>query len=87
MYCCDHGIPVTALATHAMALGVRFLAFHNEKSAGYAATAYGYLVGHPGVFLTVSGPRVRARAHRAGQRAGQRLAGGDDLGILRSERP
>lgn len=50
------GIPVTALATRAVALGVRFLAFHNEQSAGYAATAYGYLTGTPGVFLTVSGP-------------------------------
>ena len=50
------GIPVTALATRAVALGVRFLAFHNEQSAGYAATAYGYLAGSPGVFLTVSGP-------------------------------
>ncbi|XP_008800924.2 2-hydroxyacyl-CoA lyase-like [Phoenix dactylifera] len=50
------GIPVTAVATRAVALGVRFLAFHNEQSAGYAASAYGYLTGRPGVFLTVSGP-------------------------------
>ncbi|CAL9064460.1 2-hydroxyacyl-CoA lyase-like [Musa acuminata AAA Group] len=50
------GIPVTAVATRAVAAGVRFLAFHNEQSAGYAATAYGYLTGRPGVFLTVSGP-------------------------------
>lgn len=50
------GIPVTAVATRAVALGIRFLAFHNEQSAGYAATAYGYLTGSPGVFLTVSGP-------------------------------
>lgn len=50
------GIPVTSLATRAVALGIRFIAFHNEQSAGYAASAYGYLTSHPGVFLTVSGP-------------------------------
>ncbi|XP_072990517.1 2-hydroxyacyl-CoA lyase [Typha latifolia] len=50
------GIPVTAVATRAVAAGVRFIAFHNEQSAGYAASSYGYLTGHPGVFLTVSGP-------------------------------
>ncbi|XP_010924269.1 2-hydroxyacyl-CoA lyase [Elaeis guineensis] len=50
------GIPVTAVATRAVAFGVHFLAFHNEQSAGYAASAYGYLTGRPGVFLTVSGP-------------------------------
>ncbi|MQM17540.1 hypothetical protein Taro_050510 [Colocasia esculenta] len=50
------GIPVTSLATRAVAAGVRFIAFHNEQSAGYAASAYGYLTGSPGVLLTVSGP-------------------------------
>ncbi|KZV27770.1 2-hydroxyacyl-CoA lyase [Dorcoceras hygrometricum] len=50
------GIPVTTLANRAVALGVRFIAFHNEQSAGYAASAYGYLIGRPGVLLTVSGP-------------------------------
>ncbi|KAJ6801402.1 2-hydroxyacyl-CoA lyase [Iris pallida] len=50
------GIPVTALATRAVSAGIRFLAFHNEQSAGYAASAYGYLSGSAGVFLTVSGP-------------------------------
>lgn len=50
------GIPVTSLATRAMANGIRFLAFHNEQSAGYAASAYGYLSGRPGILLTVSGP-------------------------------
>lgn len=50
------GIPVTYLATRSVALGIRFLAFHNEQSAGYAASAYGYLTGKPGVLLTVSGP-------------------------------
>ncbi|KAG5528030.1 hypothetical protein RHGRI_028834 [Rhododendron griersonianum] len=50
------GIPVTALANRAVTLGVRFVAFHNEQSAGYAASAYGYLTGRPGILLTVSGP-------------------------------
>ncbi|GMH19017.1 hypothetical protein Nepgr_020858 [Nepenthes gracilis] len=50
------GIPVTSVANCAVSLGIRFLAFHNEQSAGYAASAYGYLTGRPGVLLTVSGP-------------------------------
>lgn len=50
------GIPVTSLATRAVALGIKFLAFHNEQSAGYAASAYGYLTARPGILLTVSGP-------------------------------
>ncbi|KAG8384123.1 hypothetical protein BUALT_Bualt04G0085600 [Buddleja alternifolia] len=50
------GIPVTSLANRAVALGVRFIAFHNEQSAGYAASAYGYLTRRPGILLTVSGP-------------------------------
>ncbi|CAK7344203.1 unnamed protein product [Dovyalis caffra] len=50
------GIPVTSFANRAVASGVRFIAFHNEQSAGYAASAYGYLTGRPGILLTVSGP-------------------------------
>lgn len=50
------GIPVTSLANRAVSLGIRFIAFHNEQSAGYAASAYGFLTGRPGVLLTVSGP-------------------------------
>lgn len=50
------GIPVTSLANRAVALGIRFIAFHNEQSAGYAASAYGFLTGRPGILLTVSGP-------------------------------
>ncbi|OMP06688.1 hypothetical protein CCACVL1_01469 [Corchorus capsularis] len=50
------GIPVTSLANRAVQLGIRFIAFHNEQSAGYAASAYGYLIGCPGLLLTVSGP-------------------------------
>ncbi|CAI5984819.1 unnamed protein product [Closterium sp. NIES-65] len=50
------GIPVTAVATAAQQQGIRFLSFRNEQAAGYAAAAYGYLTGTPGVLLTVSGP-------------------------------
>ncbi|KAF9592528.1 hypothetical protein IFM89_015222 [Coptis chinensis] len=50
------GIPVTSLANKAIQVGIRFIAFHNEQSAGYAASAYGYLTGKPGILLTVSGP-------------------------------
>lgn len=50
------GIPVTSFANRAVSLGIRFIAFHNEQSAGYAASAYGYLTGKPGLLLTVSGP-------------------------------
>lgn len=50
------GIPVTSLANRSVGLGIRFIAFHNEQSAGYAASAYGYLTGRPGILLTVSGP-------------------------------
>ncbi|KAJ9672539.1 hypothetical protein PVL29_025948 [Vitis rotundifolia] len=50
------GILVTSFARRAASIGFRFLAFHNEQSAGYAASAYGYLTGKPGLLLTVSGP-------------------------------
>ncbi|KNA16492.1 hypothetical protein SOVF_088660 [Spinacia oleracea] len=50
------GIPVTSVATRAVSEGIRFIAFHNEQSAGYAASSYGYLTGKPGILLTVSGP-------------------------------
>ncbi|XP_041003314.1 2-hydroxyacyl-CoA lyase [Juglans microcarpa x Juglans regia] len=50
------GIPVTPFANRAVTLGIRFIAFHNEQSAGYAASSFGYLTGRPGVLLTVSGP-------------------------------
>ena len=52
------GIPVVQIAEEAIALGIRFIAFRNEQAAGYAATAYGYLTGRPGVCLVVGGPGV-----------------------------
>lgn len=52
------GIPVVQIAEEAIALGIRFIAFRNEQAASYAATAYGYLTGRPGVCLVVGGPGV-----------------------------
>jgi 2-hydroxyacyl-CoA lyase 1 len=52
------GIPVITIAEEAIALGIRFIAFRNEQAASYAATAYGYLTGRPGVCLVVGGPGV-----------------------------
>ena len=52
------GIPVVEIAEACAAIGIRFIAFRNEQSASYAAQAYGYLTGRPGVCLVVGGPGV-----------------------------
>ena len=52
------GIPVIEIAEEAIALGVKFIGFRNEQAASYAATAYGYLTGRPGICLVVGGPGV-----------------------------
>lgn len=52
------GVPVVQIAEEAIKLGIRFIAFRNEQAASYAATAYGYLTGKPGVCLVVGGPGV-----------------------------
>ncbi|EOD48131.1 putative 2-hydroxyphytanoyl- lyase protein [Neofusicoccum parvum UCRNP2] len=52
------GIPVIDIAEQAINLGIRFVGFRNEQAASYAATAYGYLTGRPGVCLVVGGPGV-----------------------------
>ena len=52
------GIPVVEIAEACTASGIRFIAFRNEQSASYAAQAYGYLTGRPGVCLVVGGPGV-----------------------------
>ncbi|ODQ77634.1 hypothetical protein BABINDRAFT_163351 [Babjeviella inositovora NRRL Y-12698] len=52
------GIPVVEVAEAIIAEGIRFVAFRNEQSASYAASAYGYLSGTPGVLLVVGGPGV-----------------------------
>lgn len=52
------GIPIVEVADEAIKLGIRFIAFRNEQAASYAASAYGYLTGRPGVCLVVGGPGV-----------------------------
>jgi len=50
------GIPVTDLARHAQAEGIRVIGFRHEQSAGHAAAISGYLTKKPGICLTVSAP-------------------------------
>lgn len=52
------GIPVIEVAEACIAQGIKFVAFRNEQAATYAASAYGYLTGKPGVSLVVGGPGV-----------------------------
>jgi 2-hydroxyacyl-CoA lyase 1 len=52
------GIPIVEIAEACIDLGIRFVAFRNEQSASYAAQAYGYFTGRPGVCLVVGGPGV-----------------------------
>ena len=52
------GIPVVEIAEEAINLGIRFIGFRNEQAASYAASAYGYLTGRPGICLVVGGPGV-----------------------------
>lgn len=52
------GIPIVEIAEACSAIGIRFVAFRNEQSASYAAQAYGFLTGRPGVCLVVGGPGV-----------------------------
>ena len=50
------GIPVTDLARHAQEVGIRYIGFRHEQSAGNAAAISGFLTKKPGVCLTVSAP-------------------------------
>lgn len=52
------GIPVVEVGDALIEEGIRFISFRNEQSASYAASAYGYLTGQPGVLLVVGGPGV-----------------------------
>ncbi|KAH9845754.1 Thiamine pyrophosphate enzyme (TPP) [Teratosphaeria destructans] len=52
------GLPCTDIAQEGLYLGIRFLSFRNEQAAAYAASAYGYLSGRPGVCISVGGPGV-----------------------------
>lgn len=68
------GIPVVQIAEEAIALGIRFIAFRNEQAAGYAATAYGYLTGRPGVCLVVGGPGVLHAMAGIGNASGKSIS-------------
>ncbi len=50
------GIPVTDLARYAQEVGIRYIGFRHEQSAGHAAAISGYLTQKPGICLTVSAP-------------------------------
>ena len=50
------GIPVPDLARHAQEVGIRYIGFRHEQSAGHAAAISGYLTQKPGICLTVSAP-------------------------------
>ncbi len=50
------GIPVTDMARHAQAVGIRYIGFRHEQSAGNAAAISGYITQKPGICLTVSAP-------------------------------
>ena len=52
------GFPVGPIATAAQKEGINYIGMRNEQSAAYAAQAYGYMTGRPGVCLTVTGPGV-----------------------------
>ncbi|AET37593.1 putative indolepyruvate decarboxylase family protein Ecym_1360 [Eremothecium cymbalariae DBVPG len=52
------GIPIVEVAESFVEHGIRFIGCRNEQSCSYAASAYGYLTGKPGVLLVVGGPGV-----------------------------
>lgn len=52
------GVPVAGIAEESINLGIRFVGLRNEQACSYAATAYGYLTGKPGVCLLVGGPGI-----------------------------
>lgn len=64
------GIPVTDMARHAQAEGIRYIGFRHEQSAGYAAAASGFLTQKPWICLTVSAP-IPQWFDRIGQRNGK----------------
>lgn len=68
------GVPISDIAEQAINLGIRFIGFRNEQAASYAATAYGYLTGKPGVCLVVGGPGVLHAIAGVGGTSSSRLA-------------
>ncbi|KIX02691.1 uncharacterized protein Z518_08633 [Rhinocladiella mackenziei CBS 650.93] len=52
------GIPIADIAEEAIDLGVRVIGYRNEQACSYAASAYGYLTGRPGVCILTGGPGI-----------------------------
>ncbi|KAJ9615835.1 hypothetical protein H2200_001912 [Cladophialophora chaetospira] len=52
------GIPVADIAEEAIDLGIRVIGYRNEQACSYAASAYGYLTGKPGVCILTGGPGI-----------------------------
>eukprot|EP00924_Labyrinthula_sp_SR-Ha-C_P009382 augustus_masked-scaffold_2-processed-gene-22.47-mRNA-1 protein AED:0.07 eAED:0.07 QI:0/-1/0/1/-1/1/1/0/579 len=52
------GYPVIELGFAIQKEGIKYIGMRNEQAASYAAAAYGYLTGKPGVCLVVPGPGV-----------------------------
>lgn len=52
------GIPVAEIAEEAIDLGIRVIGYRNEQACTYAASAYGYLTGRPGVCILTGGPGI-----------------------------
>ncbi|MCB9018377.1 MAG: oxalyl-CoA decarboxylase [Paludibacteraceae bacterium] len=50
------GIPVTDMARHMQEVGLRYIGFRHEQSAGNAAAISGFMTQKPGICLTVSAP-------------------------------
>uniref|UniRef100_A0A4W4FZU3 2-hydroxyacyl-CoA lyase n=1 Tax=Electrophorus electricus TaxID=8005 RepID=A0A4W4FZU3_ELEEL len=50
------GVPIIEVAMAAQVAGIKYVGMRNEQAACYAASAVGYLTGHPAVCLVVSGP-------------------------------
>ncbi|TSK34730.1 2-hydroxyacyl-CoA lyase 1 [Bagarius yarrelli] len=50
------GVPIIEVAMAAQTAGIKYVGMRNEQAACYAASAVGYLTGHPAVCLVVSGP-------------------------------
>ena len=52
------GFPVGPIAAAAQKEGIAYVGMRNEQAASYAAQAYGYMTGRPGVCIVVTGPGV-----------------------------
>src|SRR5258708_28072747 len=52
------GFPVGPIAAAAQKEGINYIGMRNEQAASYAARAYGYLTGRPGVGISATGPGV-----------------------------